>query len=75
MSRDLRKYARNTNIQLLIGFLLLLVIVGGSLIYIFYGLQGTIFGLLCLLAGISPLLLIGLILKGMEWIVNRANNE
>jgi hypothetical protein len=75
MSRDLRKYARNTNLQLLLGFIFILVIVGGSLIYLFYGIEGTIFGLLCLLAGISPLILIGGILKGMEWIVKRANDE
>ena len=75
MSRDLRKYARNTNIRLLIGFIFLLFIVGGSLIYMLYGPSGAFFGFLCLLAGLAPLLLIGLILWGMEWIVKRANEE
>lgn len=75
MSRDLRKYARNTNIRLLIGFVLLLFVVGGSLIYIIYGPRGALFGFLCLLAGLTPLLLISLLLWGMEWIVKRANEE
>lgn len=75
MSRDLRKYARNTNIRLLVGFMLLLFIVGGSLIYMIYGLQGALFGLMCLLAGLAPLILIALILWILEWIVKRANEE
>lgn len=74
MSRDLRKYARNTNIRLLVGFILLLFIVGGSLIYMIYGAQGTIFGFICLLAGLAPLVLIALILWLMEWLVKRAND-
>ena len=75
MSRDLRKYARNTNIHLLAGFILLLFLVGGGLIYMVYGPQGAMFGLICLLAGLAPLVLIALILWIMEWIVNRANEE
>ena len=75
MSRDLRKYARNTNIQLLAGFILLLFIVGEGLIYMIYGSQGAIFGFICLLAGLAPLVLIALILWGMEWIVNRVNED
>lgn len=75
MSRDLRKYARDTNIRLLAGFILLLFIVGGSLIYMIYGPQGAMFGLICLLAGLAPLVLIGVILYLMEWIVKRANEE
>jgi hypothetical protein len=75
MTRDLRKYARNTNFQLFAGFIILLVTVGGSLIYMIYGVEGTIMGLICLLAGLSPLVLIALILWGMEWIVKRANKE
>jgi hypothetical protein len=75
MSRDLRKYARNTNIRLLAGFILLLFIVGEGLIYMIYGAQGAMFGFICLLAGLAPLVLIALILWGMEWIVKRANQD
>ena len=75
MTRDLRKYARNTNIRLFAGFIVLLFIVGGSLIYMIYGVEGTLMGLICLLVGLAPLLLIALILWIMEWIVKRANDE
>jgi hypothetical protein len=75
MSRDLRKYARNTNIQLFTGFILLLLTVGGGLIYMIYGVEGTIMGLICLLAGLAPFVLIALILWGMEWVVKRAHDE
>ena len=75
MTRDLRKYARNTNIRLFAGFIILLLTVGGSLIYMIYGIEGTIMGLICLLAGLAPLVLIALILWVMEWVVKRANEE
>jgi len=75
MSRDLRKYARDTNIRLLVGFILLLFIIGGSLIYMIYGPQGALFGFICLLAGLAPLVLIALILWGMEWIVKYVNED
>ncbi len=75
MTRDLRKYARQTNVQLLVGFLLVLFIIGDGLIYLFYGVQSAVMGLICLAAGVAPLLIIGLILWGMEWVVKRANEE
>lgn len=75
MTRDLRKYARQTNVQLLAGFLLVLFIIGDGLIYFFYGRQSAIMGFICLGAGVAPLLIIGLILWGMEWVVEKANRE
>jgi hypothetical protein len=75
MTRDLRKYARNTNIRLLVGFILLLFIVGDGLIYLIYGPQGAFFGFICLIAGLAPLVLIALLLWILEWIVKRANED
>jgi hypothetical protein len=75
MTRDLRKYAQQTNVRLMIGFILLLFLLGDGLIYFFYGRESAIMGLICLLAGLAPLVLIGLILFGMEWIVKRANQD
>ena len=74
MSRDLRHYARQTNIQLVIGFILLLVIVGIGLICIIYGPNAALMGLICLASGLFPLLLIGLAL----WLIGefvRRNRE
>lgn len=71
MSRDLRKYARQTNIRLLLGMFVLLFGVGLGLIYSFYGTGGVITGLLCMLGGLSPIVLIGLVLWGMDWLVKK----
>jgi len=75
MTRDLRKYARQTSTHLWIGFMLLLFLVGDGLIYAIYGKPAALMGLLCLVGGTAPLLLIALIFWGMERIVNRAREE
>jgi multisubunit Na+/H+ antiporter MnhB subunit len=67
MGHDLRKYARQTSFQLVIGFLVLLFIVGDGLIFVFYGRNAAIMGLVCILAGISPLILIYLALWFIDW--------
>jgi hypothetical protein len=68
MGRDLRHYARQTNLRLIAGFLLLLFLVGDGLIYIFYGRNAALMGLLCLVAGLSPLVLILIALWVIDWI-------
>ncbi len=73
--RDLRKYARQTNIRLIIGGLLVLFIVGDGLIYLFYGPGAALTGLLCLLGGLVPIILIIFFLLLIDWVVKRANRE
>ena len=75
MSRDLRQYARQTNVRLIAGGLLLLLVVGDGLIYLFYGQGPAVMGLICMLAGLSPLVLIWLALELIGWIARRANPE
>ena len=72
MTRDLRKYAANTNVHLAFGALLLLAVVGVGLIWLIYGAAAASLGLMCVLAGASPILLIGLVLLILDWIMNRA---
>lgn len=67
MTRDLRRYASQTNTRLVLGFLLLLVIVGIGSIYLVYGREAALMGLVCLLAGLSPVVLIFLVL----WVIER----
>ncbi len=74
-NRDLRKYAQQTNFRLAAGAVLLLFIVGGGLIYSLYGPGAALTGLLCLAAGLAPILLIAAVLWLMDWIVKRANRE
>jgi len=71
MSRDLRQYARQTNIRLIAGFLLVLFIVGDGLIYLFYGRNAALMGLVCLVAGITPVILIIGVLWLIDWIAQR----
>ena len=75
MIRDLRRYARQTNFRLLVGFLLILFIVGDVLIWNFYGREAAILGLVCLAAGTAPLILIALVLWGMEIFLKRSREE
>ncbi|HSQ25688.1 MAG TPA: hypothetical protein VLM80_01065 [Anaerolineales bacterium] len=72
---DLRKYARQTNARLLIGFILILFLIGDGLIFLIYGKNAAILGALCLVAGLAPLLLIWLILLAMEWFVKRQHSR
>ncbi len=75
MGRDLRQYARQTNLRLVIGFILVLFIIGDGLIYLFYGRAAAITGLLCLLAAFFPVILIFVVLRILEWITQRADKD
>ena len=75
MTRDLRNYAKQTNRRLLFGGIVLLFLVGDGLIYLIYGQEAALLGLLCLSAGLAPLLLIWLILLVIEWLVKRLGGE
>ena len=67
MSKDLRQYSRQTNRRLMIGFLVLVFLVGGGLIFFLYGRGAGITGLVCLLGALVPVLLVVLLL----WILDR----
>jgi hypothetical protein len=75
MSRDLRKYASQTNVRLIAGGIALLFVVGLGLIYIFYGPRAALSGLLCLVVGIIPLILIWLAFLLLERITKRVQNQ
>lgn len=75
MARDLRKYARQTGVQLTVGAVLLLFLVGDGLIYLIYGKGAAMMGLTCLLVGLAPILLIFLLMLLLNWIVKLANRD
>ena len=75
MTRNLQKYARQTNLRLIAGALVLFFIVGDGLIYLFYGSSAALMGLLCLLAGMTPVVLVVLIILILDWITKRVNRE
>lgn len=72
--RDLRRYARNTNIRLFIGFIIVLFLVGDGLIAVFWGWKTALMGVGCILIGLSPLLLTVIILWGIEWFVKKQDS-
>ena len=75
MNRDLRRYARQTRTQLLAGLFLLLFLLGDGLIYLFYGRNEALMGLLCLLGALVPVAIIILILAIIDRIVKHANPD
>jgi hypothetical protein len=56
--KDLRKYASQTHIRLIIGGILLFFVVGDGLILVFWGSGAAISGFLCLGMGLIPVILI-----------------
>lgn len=56
MAEDLRRYARQTRFQLVLGFLMLLFVVGDGLIYLIYGREAAVLGLVCLASGFIPVI-------------------
>ena len=75
MSRDLRKYAHQTNVRLIAGALVVLFIIGDGLIYLIYGGGAALTGILCLLAGMIPVVLTILVLFLFQWIQKRADRD
>lgn len=70
--RDLRDYAKQTNVRLAFGAFILLFVVGVVLIWAFYGERAAGMGFVCLLAALFPVILILGIFLGIEWILKRA---
>jgi hypothetical protein len=75
MTRDLRKYTRSTTTRLIAGGFLLVFILGDGLIYLFYGPNAAISGLLCLGIAVLPLLLIFLAFWLIDTILKQANKD
>jgi hypothetical protein len=72
LSKDLRKYSRDTNVRLAVGAFVLLFVVGIGLIWLIYGEGAAGMGLFCLLAGAAPVILIVGIFFAIDWILKHA---
>ena len=75
MPPDLKKYAAQTNVQLIVGGFVLLFVVGLGLIAIIYGTGAALVGLLCLLVGLVPIGLVALLLFGLDIFVKKINKD
>jgi multisubunit Na+/H+ antiporter MnhB subunit len=70
--RDLREYAKQTNVRLALGAFILLFVVGVGLIWIIYGEGAAGMALTCLVAALVPVILILVVFLAIEWILKRA---
>ena len=70
--KDLREYAKQTNIRLALGAFVLLFVVGVALIWVFYGERAAGMGFVCLLAALFPVILIVGIFLAIDWILRHA---
>ncbi|HUE98665.1 MAG TPA: hypothetical protein VMN99_05385 [Anaerolineales bacterium] len=70
--KDLREYAKQTNVRLVLGAFILLFVVGVALIWAFYGEGAAGMGFVCLLAALFPVIIILSIFLAIEWILKHA---
>lgn len=75
MAHDLRKYASQTRFRLVIGFIIVLFLVGLGLIWRLYGRNAAFLGLLCILGALVPLGLIALAILGMDTLAKWIDRE
>jgi F0F1-type ATP synthase assembly protein I len=75
MTRDLRRYTRQTNTRLMIGFMSLLVVVGLGLVYLMWGPAAALSGLICIGLALFPALLIWLLLWIFGWLAGRLQSK
>jgi len=73
--KDLREYAKQTNIRMAFGAFLLLFVVGVGLIWLIYGGNAAGMAFTCLLAALVPIILILGIFLGIEWILKHAGRK
>ena len=71
MPRDMRKFATQTNVRLILGGLGLLFVVGLGLIALIYGPNAALMGFLCLLGGMVPVGLVALVMFGLDIFVKK----
>jgi len=69
--RNIRKYAQQTSTRLIIGGLAIIFLIGEGLIYLLYGKNAALMGMLCLGMGLVPVFIILCILWLMEQIVRK----
>ena len=69
MPNDLREYAKQTNVRLVIWFLVILFVIGLGLIWAIYGASSALLGFICLIGFSLPIGLIAIFLFGLDKIV------
>ncbi len=71
--RDLRKYASQTSFRLVLWFILSLFVIGIGLIWLIYGRNAALLGVLCLLGAGIPVALIAIFIFGLDRFTKRSD--
>ena len=72
--RDLRNYASQTNLRLVAGFFVIILVVGVGLIYTFWGQPAAVTALICVAGALIPAVLVWLVLELLGWVVKKVND-
>ena len=75
MSRDMRAYRRQTTFRLIVGGIAIIFLIGDGLVAVLYGWDAALMGFLCLVIGLSPLVLIAILLWVMDVIGRQMTNR
>jgi len=73
--RDLRQYAKQSNVRIAVGAFVMLFVVGDGLIWLIYGGGAAGMGLVCMLAALVPVILILLVFVALDWIMKRVRPD
>ena len=65
---DMRRHRSNTDRNLLIGFFALAFIIGGALIWLFYGTGAAALGILCVAGGAVLAGIVMGLMVGLQWL-------
>jgi len=71
--RDLRKYARQTTFRLIVGAVVLVMVAGVGFTWLIYGKGAALTALLCIAAGLLPVVLILGLFVLINWILRKHN--
>jgi hypothetical protein len=72
---DLRRHRSLTDRNLLLGFFAILFIVGGALIFLFYGGGAAALGVACMAVGAILAGVVTLVMLGLEWLSRWLDRE
>ena len=73
--RDLRKYAKKTDMHLIIGFFVLLIVVGLGLVFFIWGAGAAVTGLICVGVALLPVLAVLGVVWILDYLARRARGE
>lgn len=73
--RDLRKYASKTDMHLIVGFFILLIVVGLGLVFLIWGAGAAVTGLICVGVALLPVLAVLGVVWILDYLARRARGE